>query len=219
MDDGDPVFEGNPLERGGECAPDESRVLGAAFDDDAQGQDCVVPSEARHFLDHEGNLECTGHLPVLHRGSGRGGVDFPLGVFHQTLDVNRVVSARHNGEPALVSGAGRTMGKCGGHWAENQSERAGRRAQQVSQAGVCLGDAERGSPPGAAAESVYSKCPILTRLVSRYRALCGLAGALIGTTSTIFRPNASSPTTFLGLLVRNRIFLTPRSTRIWAPMP
>ena len=33
-----------------------------------------------------------------------------------------------------------------------------------------------------------SRCPSLTRFVSKYRALCGFGSDLIGTTSTIFSP-------------------------------
>ncbi len=39
------------------------------------------------------------------------------------------------------------------------------------------------------------------------------------TRSTMSSPNPSSPPYFVGLLVISRIFVTPRSTRIWAPMP
>ena len=46
-----------------------------------------------------------------------------------------------------------------------------------------------------------------------------LYSAMIGTLSTTSRPKLSSPTLLVGLLVRRRIFFTPRSSRIWAPTP
>src|SRR6202040_3832961 len=45
----------------------------------------------------------------------------------------------------------------------------------------------------------YSRCPIFSRLVWRYLALCGFATALIGSCSTILRPYPSRPTAFFGL--------------------
>ena len=47
----------------------------------------------------------------------------------------------------------------------------------------------------------------------------GLGGWSEGTRSTMSRPKPSRPPYFMGLLVMSRMVVTPRSTRIWAPMP
>ena len=65
----------------------------------------------------------------------------------------------------------------------------------------------------------YSRCPSFDFFVSRYFSLCGFVSVRMGTCSTICMPYPSRPTTFLGLLVRNRNLRTPRSKRICAPSP
>src|SRR5215831_16594028 len=65
----------------------------------------------------------------------------------------------------------------------------------------------------------HSKCPSFVFFVSRYLSLCGLTSQRIGTCSIISKPYPSRPTTFFGLLVRNRNCRTPKSKRICAPSP
>ena len=66
---------------------------------------------------------------------------------------------------------------------------------------------------------VQSVCPILSRLARRYASLWGFGACTIGTWSVTDSPWPARPEIFFGLLVRMRMLVSPRSTRICAPIP